>query len=145
MDAELTDTSLTIRREFAHPPEVVFDAWIQPALVARWFAPPPMTAEVQSLEATQGGSYRIDMVAPDGTVMPVTGAYELIDRPTRLVFGWDWGEVSEAPSRVDVRFEPSERGTRLVLEHTRMAPPAVEPHADGWDGCLAALGAALDG
>ena len=139
----MTDLTVNIEKTIHAPIERVYDAWLDPSLVAQWFAPPPMRAEVQTLEAEAGGSYRIDMVPPEGPIMTVTGTYETLERPRRLVFGWDWGEISEAPSQVEVNFSATDGGTRLVLEHRRLAPPAVEAHADGWVGILSAFTAAM--
>jgi uncharacterized protein YndB with AHSA1/START domain len=48
--------------------------------------------------------YRLGNQLPDGRVLWITGAFELIERPRKLVYSWRLGD--EPMSRVTVQFEP---------------------------------------
>ena len=77
---------LTITRVFDAPRELVFKAWTQPEHVKRWWGPKGFTNPVCEVDARPGGEIRIDMRAPEGTVYPMTGVYQEIVEPERLVF-----------------------------------------------------------
>lgn len=58
--------TLTIRREFAAPRELVWDCYTKRELLDRWFAPKPLTAETRSMDFREGGHWHYAMVEPNG-------------------------------------------------------------------------------
>jgi uncharacterized protein YndB with AHSA1/START domain len=68
------------------PVDRVFDAWIDPVQLAQWWGPRGFTNPVCEVDPRPGGKMRIDMRAPDGTVYPMIGVIEIVERPRRLVF-----------------------------------------------------------
>ena len=64
----------------------MFKAWTDPKHVAPWWGPHGFTNPVCELDARPGGAIRIHMRGPDGTVYPMTGVYQEIVEPERLVF-----------------------------------------------------------
>src|SRR5439155_25653227 len=86
-----------------------------------------------------GGPYGPGNQLPEGRVLWITGAFESIDPPHKLVYSWQIGD--EPVSRVTVQFAPvnAER-TEVTVLHERIATPAMrDDHARGWDGCLDGL------
>ena len=80
---------ITIKRTIAAPRERVFDAWLDPDILCRWFAPSDeMSCEVKALDAREGGRYHIEMRGSDGESYNLHGEYLSIDRPNRLQFTW---------------------------------------------------------
>jgi uncharacterized protein YndB with AHSA1/START domain len=55
------------------PRALVFRAWTDPALMAKWWGPSSFTNPLCELDPRPGGAIRIHMRAPDGTVYPMTG------------------------------------------------------------------------
>ena len=80
------ERELVFTRVFDAPSRLVFKAWTDPKQVARWWGPHGFTNPVCELDARPGGAIRIDMRGPDGVVYPMTGAYQAIVEPERLVF-----------------------------------------------------------
>src|SRR5712664_3777626 len=78
--------ALVITRVFDAPRELVFKAWTDPKQVAQWWGPHGFTNSVCELDVRPGGAIRIDMRGPDGTVYPMTGVYNEVVEPERLVF-----------------------------------------------------------
>lgn len=78
--------ALLITRVFDAPREVVFKAWTDPKQVAEWWGPRGFTAPVCELDARPGGAIRIHMRGPNGVIYPMTGTYQEISAPERLVF-----------------------------------------------------------
>ena len=137
-----TTFSLTLERTLAAPPEKVFDAFTQAATLARWFSPSDEhTCTVPECDARPGGRYRIEMRHSGGNVYVVIGVYELVMRPTRLVFSFAWENLPErGHSRVTVSFEKAGAGTKLVIFQEQLPSAEMrEAHNAGWTGCLKKL------
>ena len=77
---------LVLTRVFDAPRELVWKVWTDPKHVARWWGPHGFTNPVCELDVRPGGALRIHMRGPDGTVYPMTGVYQEIVEPERLVF-----------------------------------------------------------
>lgn len=67
------------------PPANVYRAWTDPALMVRWFTPPPWVTTHAELDVRPGGAQRIVMRGPDGTEMPHQGVYLEVVPGRRLV------------------------------------------------------------
>ena len=77
---------LVVTRVFDAPRELVFKAWTDPKIVAQWWGPHRFTNPVCELDPRPGGAIRIHMRGPDGTVYPMTGVYQEVVEPERIVF-----------------------------------------------------------
>jgi len=77
---------LVLTRIFDAPRELVFKAWTDPKRVAEWWGPRGFTNPVCELDGRPGGAIRIHMRGPDGTVYPMTGVYQEVVEPERIVF-----------------------------------------------------------
>jgi uncharacterized protein YndB with AHSA1/START domain len=73
-------------RVFDAPRELVFKVWTDPKHVAQWWGPTGFTNPRCELDVRPGGAIRIDMRGPDGTVYPMSGVYQEVVEPERLVF-----------------------------------------------------------
>lgn len=59
--------TLTIKREFAAPRQLVWDAHTKSELLNQWFAPKPMTTKTKSMDFSEGGHWIYAMIEPNGT------------------------------------------------------------------------------
>jgi len=82
---EPSNYEVVVTRVFDAPRELVWRAWTDPKELARWWGPHGFTNPVCEIDVRPGGAIRIHMRAPDGIVYPMTGVYEEIVKPTRLV------------------------------------------------------------
>ena len=142
---EQADVTLEIRRTFAAPRERVFNAWTRAEELRKWFAPGPLTTAVADSDLRVGGRYRITMRGLDGIEHTVTGVYQVIEPPKRLVYSWRWEDKPSAgESTVTVEFNDRGRSTEVVLRHEGL-PSEKErsEHEQGWNGCLQKLEKAL--
>ena len=91
MDTDLAELASTIEREivlarvFDAPREVVFDAWVSDDIGA-WFGPNGFTCTTHERDVRPGGTWRFDLIAPDGQVFPNRVVYREVTPPSRLVF-----------------------------------------------------------
>ena len=132
--------TLTVDRVVAAPPERVWRAWTDPAVLAAWFWPPRFetTAEV---DARPGGAFRVAS-APVG--IGVSGAIARADPARLLETSWRW-DGDDEETRVTVTFELVREGTRVVVRHEGFdSDEAVAEHVQGWNDCLDRLPAVLD-
>ncbi len=84
--AKSAEQELVITRIFDAPRSLVFKMWTDPKHMAHWWGPQGFTNPVCELDVRPGGAIRIDMRGPDGTVYPMTGTFQEIVEPERLVF-----------------------------------------------------------
>ncbi|UPY36569.1 SRPBCC domain-containing protein [Sediminicoccus sp. KRV36] len=144
----MTDpTSLTLVRRLKAPPERVWQAWTDPALMLRWFGPHHTQAEAAEGELRLGGGFRVVLREDNGERHEALGRYTEITPPTRLVFAWNWASMPERVSRVTVQLRAVPEGTELTLTHDRFADSATATrHTRGWteslEKLLALIGAA---
>lgn len=78
--------TVKLTRTFKTSPQKVWDMWTNPELMAKWWSPDHFSVPVCELDVRAGGSLRIDMQGPDGTVYPSTGEYKVVDEPRKLSF-----------------------------------------------------------
>jgi len=147
-----SEWDLVITRVFDAPRELVFKAWTDTKHVAQWWGPKGFTNPVCELDVRAGGAIRIHMRAPNGVVYPMSGVFEEIVEPERLVF------VSSAlddkgNSMFDVRstviFAEQRRKTALtlqlrVIKATAQAPQYLKGMEAGWTQSLDRLGDLVD-
>ena len=91
---ETPPQELVLSREFDAPRELVWRAWTEPEMLARWWGPKTFTAECE-MDLRVGGRYRIVMRGPDGGANPLFGEFLEIVPPERLVITMDMSEEPE--------------------------------------------------
>jgi uncharacterized protein YndB with AHSA1/START domain len=123
--------TVTVERRFEQPPERVFDAWLDPSRVAKWFAPAlgPMTTV--EIDARVGGRFNFTQDRKGEAAVHV-GEYKVIERPRKLVFTWATPAKATDPiddaSTVTVEIVPDGDGARLTLTHE------MDPKWETWSG-----------
>jgi uncharacterized protein YndB with AHSA1/START domain len=133
------DTVLVVRQVFRASAEFLFDAWTDPALLAKWFhAKPSWTTEVVRVDAREGGAWEIVMHADDGPDCRVFGKYLAIERPRRLVFTWFANADENYETVVTIEFHAIDGDTtELVLTQRGLHDEEDRSdHEGGWRGCL---------
>jgi uncharacterized protein YndB with AHSA1/START domain len=74
-----------LRREFAAPRDLVWQAWTQPEHLLRWFGPKGFTLQVGTFEFRPGGEFRYGLKSPDGHEMWGKWIFREIVAPEKLV------------------------------------------------------------
>lgn len=142
MSSQPATIEIVVTRHFDAPPELVFDAWLDPQRVGHWlFATPTGEMKRVELDARVGGEFVIAEQRGD-ILAEHFGRYVELDRPLRLVFTFSAERKDDpAPSLVTVEIEPSATGCELRLTHridAKWAAYADRTH-DGWTMVLVGL------
>jgi uncharacterized protein YndB with AHSA1/START domain len=137
-------SELHLKRFFAAPRDVVFAAWTQPEILAKWWGPKGFTNPRCEFEARGGGAIRIDMRGPDGTIYPMSGKVIEFYPPYRFHFtasALDANGNSMFDNWNSVFFEKVEGGTQVTLDvhvmtQTDVAPQYLKGMKQGWSMSL---------
>ena len=99
-------------RVFDVPREVLFNAWENPALLAQWWGPKGFRNTFHKFDFRPEGSWKFTMHAPDGTEFKNENIFEIIDKPTSIVFR----HVEPVHTfRVTVTFDEQQGKTKLTF------------------------------
>lgn len=79
-------TELRITRTIDAPRARIWNAWIDPEQVAKWWGPNGFTNTVHEMNVRPGGVWRFVMHGPDGTDFHNEFVYDEIVEPERLVY-----------------------------------------------------------
>ena len=132
-------TTLAIRRTFPAPRERVCRAWTDPTELMRWWGPKGYETPSAEVDLRAGGRYRLAMrKLPDGEVFHLTGVYQEVRPPERLVYTWRWeAEPELGETLVTVEFLDRGTFTEVALTHERFPSDAIrDRHGEGWSSCL---------
>ena len=135
-----TAAVLVVRRLIRASPERVFDAWTRAEHLKQWWGPQSVECIDAQVDLRVGGTYRIANRFSDGTILWISGEFEAILRPDRLVYTWRVGAAAGLGERITVTFEPRGADTEVVVVHERIPTSAMrDMHEQGWLGCLDGL------
>jgi uncharacterized protein YndB with AHSA1/START domain len=72
---ELEKRTLTLKRTFNAPIQLVWQAWTQPEHIAQWWGPKGMETKVIAHDFRIGGAWKYVMTMPDGNEFIADGIY----------------------------------------------------------------------
>ncbi|MCA9614336.1 MAG: SRPBCC domain-containing protein [Sandaracinus sp.] len=122
------ETVVVVTRHFAAPPEKVFRAHTDPAIVQRWMlGPDGWTMPVCILEAQPGGRIRYEWSDGQGNGFYLTGEFVELDPPHRILHVERMHLPDPTPdNRIETRFEADGAGTKMTM---RMTLPDAQTRA----------------
>lgn len=138
-----------LTRTLDAPRELVFRAWTEPDMMARWWGPHHFTNPVCRLDARPGGEIHILMRGPDGSDYPMTGTFREVSPPERLVFMAAALDAEGKPlleSLTTVTFAEQDGKTVLTVQASAVGLAPVAAHMlegmqAGWTQSLERLDA----
>jgi len=135
----MPDLSLTVSRFINAPVEAVFNAWLDPEMMARFMTPGEgMSVEDAKADPVVGGAFSLLMVAKEGK-LPHGGEYKTIDPFSTIAFSWV-SPFSVDGSLVTLNFTGKNGGTDVVLTHVKFADQETrDNHQGGWTVILESL------
>jgi uncharacterized protein YndB with AHSA1/START domain len=141
------ERELVLIRVFDVPRQLVFKAWTDPKHVAKWWGPHGFTNPVCELDARPGGAIRIHMRGPDGNVYRMTGVYQEVVEPERIVFtsaalddkGNPMFEVLTTVTWAEQGGKTKQIMRARVIKMTPQAAPYIAGMEQGWTQSLERL------
>lgn len=133
---------------FTVPPQRVYDAILDPAMIARFmFGPLLREEEILHIRAEPrvGGAFSYKVRRGDNEIDHV-GTFLELDPPNRIVFTWSIaGAGDDDPSVVTIDITPTNDGCSLRLTHEMAEQWAsfVDRSRDGWRKMLGVLATLL--
>jgi len=127
--------TLRLHRELPAPREVVFRACVEPDDLAQWWGPHGFTTPAIDLDLRVGGEYRFGMQPPEGQLFHLSGEFQAIEPPVRLVYTFRWEEPDpdDRVTVVDLSFRDLGDATDLVLAQSGFATEGRRAlHDAGW-------------
>ena len=129
---------LVVKKSYKVSQEVLFKAWTSTESMSQWLNPMPGGHSNVTADVEAGGSYKIDMVAPDGEVFPHWGEYIEVSPYNKIVFTWNSPFVND--TLVTVEFNKLTEGSELVLTHEFLKDEKVfKEHNNGWEAIFDSL------
>lgn len=140
-----TETTMTIARTYAATPQALWDAFTDPDLLRRWYA--PVTGWVvheATVDLRVGGAYLLTFGAPGAEPIVERGTYVAVEPFARLVWEMDLTMTSGAveKTRTTVTFTPDGAETHVsVVEEGYSNAEITAMHLRGWTTMFEQLGA----
>ena len=142
----MSELELTVSRRIPVPREKIFNAWLSPAMLARFMRPGEgMTVPKAETDPVKGGRFLVLMGMGDKEI-PHEGTYLEIDPYSRIVFTWESPySVDDSVVTIDLT-EIDSRTTEVKLQHVKFASEeSRNNHEGGWTAVLAKLEETLAG
>lgn len=145
------DLDLSLDRVIRASRERVWDAWTDPASLARWWIPEPMRCRVDALDVRAGGAF-VTRMSEDGQefVPHLDACFLVVEERERIVFtnalDSAWRPAKPEPvamtAEIVLRDHPDGTDYRVLVRHGD--PAAKGRHADlgfadGWGTVTAQL------
>ncbi|WP_233254217.1 SRPBCC family protein [Salipaludibacillus keqinensis] len=119
-------TTLTMTRQFSASADSLFDAWMNPEKMKKWFFTMEQTNQVANNEPHVGGTWEI-VDHRDGTDYRAIGEYIEVEPLNKIVLTVKMPQFSDSEDRMTVDFIPLEQGCEMVFTHVIFVP-----HEEGW-------------
>jgi uncharacterized protein YndB with AHSA1/START domain len=130
---DASSREIVATRVFDAQPDRVFEAWMRPERLERWWGPEGFTTTTHAFDFRTGGTWKHTTHGPDGTDFPTSLVYGEIVRPERIVYFHHAG-VDGAPARfrqtvtLVPRGDKTELTMRMVFRTPADRSAAVRKH-----------------
>lgn len=124
-----SDREIAMTRVFDAPRRLVWEAWTNPEHLPHWMlGPDGWTMPVCEIDLRPGGAWRFVWRREDGSEMGMTGVYQEVVAPERLVHTEAWG--GDWPETINTMVLTEENGK------TRMESRILYPSKEARDAAL---------
>jgi len=135
MAAQPGELTLELKRHLHAARPVVFGAFTDPKVLAKWWGPQGFTTPSMEFEPRVGGTYRIEMRPPEGDSFYLTGEFREVDPPARLAFTFVYEDPDpdDVETVVTLSFRDLGESTDVAFTQGRFKTEARRAlHRDGW-------------
>ena len=128
-EATVTEKEMIIIRVVDAPRELVWNAWVDPQQVAKWWGPKGFSTTIHEMDVKPGGIWRLTMHGPNGTDFPNESYFVEVIKHEKIVFehtGSKAGKSSDANFRSTWTFEDLGGKTRITLTNAFVTSEALQ-------------------
>lgn len=111
---DLHKRTLTLKRTFKAPIEIVWDAWTKPEHIAQWWGPKGMETKVIEHNFSIGGSWKYTMRMPDGNAFISEGVYTEIVVLQKIISSANFKPMTEGVE-IQALFEKDGNNTNFIF------------------------------
>ena len=125
----MTDTGereIVTTTVIAAPRARVFEAWVDPAQMVRWWGPDGFTTTMQEMDLRPGGVWQFIMHRPDGADYKNKSIFEEIVKPERIVYAHLSGPAFRMTATFDEQGGRTTVTMRMVFESAKERDQAVK-------------------
>jgi uncharacterized protein YndB with AHSA1/START domain len=126
MSAKNKSNKIEITRIYDAPVKIVWDAWVDPDQVAKWWGPRGFTLTTKSKDVRTGGTWLYTMHGPDGTDYPNKTTFLEVIKHSRLVYDHGASETTPPLFRVTVNFTETKGKTKMEMSMAFETPEVAE-------------------
>ncbi len=134
--------AVDLERVIAAPRSKLYRAWLDPAMLARWFGPDDFSVTVATVDERIGGEHHVEMLGPDGGHTHFVSVIEELVPDERIVFTFKFDPAAEE-TKLTLTFSDADGGgTTVRLEHERISVEGTVNNQSvnvGWGQTLAKL------
>ena len=112
--SDISTTTLIMKRDFNEKPERVFDAWLNPDMMRKWFFTLEGTNKVAQNNPQVGGTWEI-VDHREGKDYRAIGEYLEIDPPKKIMFTFKMPEMSELEDTITVELKELQQGCEMTF------------------------------
>lgn len=106
--------TLTIKRTFNAPLQLVWEAWTQPEHIAQWWGPKGMNTKIIEHDFRVGGKWNYVMSMPDGSEFTSEGIYSVIVELEKIFSSANFKPMTEGVE-IQALFEASGNKTHFTF------------------------------
>lgn len=114
-----SDLEIAGSRVLDAPPDLVFKAYTDPAVIPQWWGPSRYTTTVDKLDVRPGGAWRFVQRAADGGEHAFSGVFREVVPAKRLVFTFNYEALPGHEAVETVTLEAVEGGKTKVTDNMR--------------------------
>ncbi len=119
-------TTLKMKRNFDVVPAMVFDAWLNPEMMRKWFFTLEGTNKVAQNDPQVGGIWEI-IDHRDGKDYRAIGEYLEMDPPNKIAFTFKMPQFSESVDTITVELKELQKGCEMTFSQK-----IIVPHEENW-------------
>jgi len=128
-EATVLEKEMVITRVVDAPREMVWNAWVDPKQVTKWWGPKGFSTTIHEMDVKPGGVWNLTMHGPTGVDYPNQSVFVEVVKHQKIVFehsGSKAGGKSDATFRSTWTFEDLGGKTRIILKNAFPTAEALQ-------------------
>ncbi len=124
------EQEVIVQRQFSAPRTLLFQVFTQPEHLKRWWAPPPFTVPVCTIDLRPGGIWHYCLRSPEGQDQWARSVYREIVPPEKLVYTTTFADehanpIEGMPEHLTTVILTEEAGKTRVIARVQFASAAA--------------------